>query len=206
MGNFIDIADKRFGSWLVIQRVETQHSGKARWLCWCDCGGTGVIESTQLIHGVSKSCGCERHHMPATEMTGKRIDRWVVIERAHNKLGDNAMWLCECDCGIQRVVSGNSLRMGGTKSCGCIKAMKSRGLDDRRCVAYKEWKRSIRERDNYTCQMPECDHTGEWGDGTLHTHHILSWAKYPELRYDVDNGITYCKWCHIKVHKNKDQL
>jgi hypothetical protein len=29
-------------------------------------------------------------------------------------------WLCQCDCGGQRIVAGHSLRRGRTKSCGCL--------------------------------------------------------------------------------------
>jgi len=30
------------------------------------------------------------------------------------------MWLCQCDCGNEVTVSGNNLRSGNTKSCGCL--------------------------------------------------------------------------------------
>lgn len=30
-------------------------------------------------------------------------------------------WLCKCDCGKQKVVLGEDLKGGCTKSCGCIK-------------------------------------------------------------------------------------
>lgn len=32
---------------------------------------------------------------------------------------ESARWDCVCDCGTQRTLSGNSLRMKQTKSCGC---------------------------------------------------------------------------------------
>ena len=54
------------------------------------------------------------------DLTGKRFGKLVVLSRAKNNKDGRAMWLCACDCGNERIVSGKSLRNGHTQSCGCL--------------------------------------------------------------------------------------
>lgn len=60
---------------------------------------------------------------------------------------------------------------------------------------YKLWRKSCFERDNFTCQ--KCEQYG----GELRVHHINNFADFPELRFALDNGITFCKKCHQNFHK-----
>jgi hypothetical protein len=54
-------------------------------------------------------------------LTGKKINRWTVIERSGAYNDGDAKWLCKCECGSIREVSGKGLRKGSSKSCGCYK-------------------------------------------------------------------------------------
>jgi len=59
------------------------------------------------------------------DLTGRRFGRWTVLaihpERYRHCRGTFTRWICRCDCGIERVVLGGSLRSGRSKSCGrCI--------------------------------------------------------------------------------------
>lgn len=48
----------RHGRWVVLARAENTKSGKAQWLCLCDCGKTGVVTGVDLRDNHSQSCGC----------------------------------------------------------------------------------------------------------------------------------------------------
>lgn len=63
----------------------------------------------------------------------------------------------------------------------------------RRSENFKSWRESVFARDNWTCQ--ECKKRGI----EIHPHHIKEFCNYPELRFDVSNGITLCLSCHKKT-------
>lgn len=57
-------------------------------------------------------------------------------------------------------------------------------------VDYKKWREEVLQRDNYECQI--C-HSSE---SLLHAHHIESFSRNIDLRYNIENGITLCINCH----------
>ena len=63
-----------------------------------------------------------------------------------------------------------------------------------------EWRRRVLKRDGYRCII-----CGEVG-GLLNAHHIESWADNPELRFDIDNGISLCVECHAMQHPDRGAL
>ena len=56
------------------------------------------------------------------------------------------------------------------------------------------WRNAVLSRDKATCQ-----HCGT-KNGTLVVHHIKPFETFPELRFEVSNGLTLCQPCHFKVH------
>lgn len=70
------------------------------------------------------------------DLTGLKFGKFTVIKK-HGK-DDNGyiLWDCACDCGNPDiiVVRGNSLKSGGSQSCGCLKleVIKERGKSNRK--------------------------------------------------------------------------
>ena len=65
----------------------------------------------------------------------------------------------------------------------------------RKSGEYKYWRKQCLKRDNFTCQK-----TGQRG-GELRIHHINNFADFPELRMDINNGITLSKDSHEEFHR-----
>lgn len=62
--------------------------------------------------------------------------------------------------------------------------------------AYRRWRFDVFSRDRFTCQR-----CGDDRGGNLVGHHIKGFAAYPDLRYDLDNGLTLCRPCHDEWHR-----
>lgn len=57
-----------------------------------------------------------------------------------------------------------------------------------------EWSAAIKARD---CRCLTCGATT-----ALVAHHVKPKSQYPELKYDLDNGVTLCVDCHKDHHRD----
>lgn len=114
------MAGKRFGKLLVLKnhrKIKTF----VEWECACDCGGRCWKRGQSLREGAARSCGCvpRKPSRALIDLMGKRFGRWQVIGPREKRNGVS-VWLCRCDCGKEERPSGQSLRDGTSKSCGCL--------------------------------------------------------------------------------------
>jgi hypothetical protein len=101
-----DITNEKFGEWTVIK-----YAGSKQWLCQCSCGNTRIVDGVSLRLGRSTSCGHATNNF--IDLKGKHFGEWEVIDYI-----DNGYWKCKCSCGAIGRVSGSSLRLGRSTSCG----------------------------------------------------------------------------------------
>jgi len=66
---------------------------------------------------------------------------------------------------------------------------------------YREWMLAVKKIDNWKCKINNRDCNGK-----LESHHILNWKDYPELRYDINNGITLCHAHHPRGREREAEL
>lgn len=67
---------------------------------------------------------------------------------------------------------------------------------------WKVWRTAVFHRDWYTCVL--CRTSGK-KCGLMDPHHIIRKRLRPDLMFDVDNGVTLCRSCHMKVtHHEED--
>lgn len=65
----------------------------------------------------------------------------------------------------------------------------------RQSKEYTQWRKAVFERDDYTCQCCGA-RSSKHNPVFLHAHHLDSFADNPNLRFDIENGVTLCKNCH----------
>ena len=126
------LSGERFHHLTVLYRGENSPSGKARWVCQCDCGNYCLVTTQKLKNGDTKSCGCyklnvfkQQAEKIKTEynLTGKVFGRLTVI-KPQNIRTKQQNWQCVCDCGNIIYPSTHDLLSGHSLSCGCARIEK----------------------------------------------------------------------------------
>lgn len=129
----------------------------------------------------------------------------------------------EAKAKLSQASTGNTRRVGKTHTLESrikmSRALRERSLRGEQCHSYKDgklierrgirfsqgykrWRFDVFTRDRFTCQ--EC---GDNRGGNLIAHHIKPFAEYPNLRLDLDNGLTLCRTCHDNLHyKTKETI
>lgn len=118
-----DITGQRFGTLTAMSvNEECSSPGRVLWNCVCDCGATTVVAHGNLKSGHIKShpyCPLKSKPYNFIDLTGKRFGRLTVV-REEGKKNACITWLCQCDCGNMKITTGNLLKSGRVKSCGCL--------------------------------------------------------------------------------------
>lgn len=123
-----DLMGQIFGRLTVIEKTDKR--GKDRriiWKCRCECGNEVEVNSKNLIHGNTKSCGClkkEKDMANFLDITGQKFGKLTAIEKTdkRDKNSGTIIWKFQCDCGNIIECNGTDVRRGNTSSCGCLKS------------------------------------------------------------------------------------
>ena len=91
----------------------------------------------------------------------------------------------------------------GEKSCHYKLDRTALRMGDDRFTDYrhKVWAKEVKNRDKWSCRIADNN-----CDGRLEAHHILPWNNFPELRYEVNNGITLCRHHHPRKKSEVEKL
>lgn len=64
------------------------------------------------------------------DITGQKFNKWTVESLAYVK-GYDKYYNCVCECGTRKIVLGQNIRNGKSKSCGCEKHKQAHNFIDR---------------------------------------------------------------------------
>lgn len=107
---FVDLTGRVFGYWKVIR-----YKGSRLWECECTaCGNTKDVAYSNLVNGLSKSCGCI--NLVGDDIIGRQFGYLTVLSKTQD-----TKYLCRCVCNKKIEVYRSNLlkKSGGTRSCGC---------------------------------------------------------------------------------------
>lgn len=153
----------------------------------CEICGTPVKRSDTEC--CSKSCSAKLHWIRHPEMKENRAWNNDRMEVRNN----NPNWKTQCSIAAKKSYKEGRVVWNKGKIIN-PKLTPEERMDKRSLAGYREWIKNVLIKDNYTCQI-----TGQRG-GKLSAHHLYSWDKHPEKRFDINNGVTILKSLHKEFH------
>jgi hypothetical protein len=77
--------------------------------------------------------------MEVINIAGKRFGKLMVLKRLNERGATRQIkWECICDCGKSHVTTGESIRSGKSKSCGCNRLTPPNKVKDRTLAVWKQ--------------------------------------------------------------------
>lgn len=185
----------------------------------CACGSTAQITLEKFMAG-QRCQQCKKEKMKQVASRQRHSYEYVVqvfkdggcelLSTTYNNGKEKLHY--RCNCGEEAQISFSKFKAG--QRCSSCKPKRlgdvQRGklsqnynpnrsdeqrIKDRKYPEYIQWRRDVYERDDYTCQR--CEERGL----KINAHHIESYAKNPDKRTEITNGVTLCYDCHQEYHK-----
>lgn len=129
--NIKNLTNQKFGYLTALYQLEG--SSPPIWHCKCDCGKELEVSSSALLKKERTSCGCKRQEL-RNNLIGARFGKLIVIKRAENYVAPSGQtqvrYDCQCDCGNTITVMATSLIQGLVNSCGCLRSMGEKVVED----------------------------------------------------------------------------
>jgi len=174
-----------------------------------------TYDSIRNLNCVCKYCNIDkrndekRHTYEFAEQSFKNKN-YLLLEEEYINCDTNMKYVClkHKDYGVQKCTLFNALsysdncdlceheKLSGENHWNWQGGISSERDKIRHSKEYIEWRNAVFKRDNYTCQV--CGKQGV----ILNAHHINNFSDYPELRFDMNNGITICEKHHLPGFKN----
>lgn len=152
-------------------------------------------------------------HPNSRDLSGMTSGRLKVLKPAGRARDQHLLWLCQCDCGKEKLISSNSLtRRAPVQSCGCMNhttAQRKRRADGawndgksyvisngEHCYKTRHaWAKAAIKRYGNRCE--KCG----WKEARCDVHH-----REPKARgglHTIANAIVLCPNCHRIEHERK---
>lgn len=159
--------------------------------CKCGCGNMiDKFDSRGRIRCfISGHNTKSRKHSGVTKKKMSDIRMGIKLTEEHKQhLKDNHKGMTGLHHSLQTKIKLREQRLGD--KCYNWKGGTKTILDKiRKSMFYRKWRDEVLKRDNYQCN--NC-----MNPNRLQAHHLKAFAYFPELRFDIDNGITLCYYCH----------
>lgn len=136
------------------------------------------------------------------DRTGQIFGQWTVLRR-HG----GSVWWCQCACGTKKAVSGSTLTMGTSKSCGCTQHDVHRKHGMEGTPTYNAWAHML-----YRCRNPNAQGYESYGGRGIKV--CKRWVKFENFYADMgekpdglsidreDNDGDYkpsnCRWATVR--------
>lgn len=163
---------------------------------------TKYVDEQLSTHKIAKLVGC------GSKTISRKLHEYGIYVRTKAesaKISRNGKTvLCSNGCGKELYRKQYTINKYNNYFCSwkCEKEYQSKvrrtsplRIGWRRYKEYKIWRKSVLERDNNLCKL--CGNNIK-----LVAHHVLEAQHYPELVYEISNGICLCNDCHKVLHKH----
>lgn len=151
------------------------------------------------------------------DLSKQRFGRLFVIKRVPNR-GSKRFWLCLCDCGKEKEVSGFQLKRKHTSSCGCLRVelLTLPGDEGSFNSYFSEYKQGAKQR-NYSFHLTKdqfrkitslpCSYCGSFIQ-PYYAKNRKSLTTVPylcngidrvnnDIGYSVENCVSCCNLCNL---------